>query len=163
MKARPKTMKKKTATVVRKARTAKEALPFWKTKTLEQMTPKEWESLCDGCGKCCTYKLEYEETGELAQTNVACRLFDGTSCQCSDYKNRKKIVPDCMAWNMSVSVPSSAFGWTSTVTSGAPSRAGRPRSQSAGAPAATSAPRSMSPLIPAAGSRIAKRPSAIDL
>ena len=63
--------------MVRKARAARRALPFWKTKTLEQMTPKEWESLCDGCGKCCTYKLEYEETGELAQTNVACRLFDG--------------------------------------------------------------------------------------
>jgi uncharacterized cysteine cluster protein YcgN (CxxCxxCC family) len=88
--------KAKASAVLRKARAAVEKLPFWKTKKLEQMTPKEWESLCDGCGKCCTYKLEYEETGELAQTNVACRLFDGESCRCSDYKNRKKIVPDCI-------------------------------------------------------------------
>jgi len=96
MKSKAKAAKKKTSRIVRKARAAKDKPPFWKTKTLEQMTPKEWESLCDGCGKCCTYKLEYEETGELAQTNVACRLFDGESCQCADYKNRKKIVPDCV-------------------------------------------------------------------
>jgi uncharacterized cysteine cluster protein YcgN (CxxCxxCC family) len=94
--AKSKAATAKPPAVVRKARAAKEKLPFWKTKTLEQMTSKEWESLCDGCGKCCTYKLEYEETGELAQTNVACRLFDGNSCRCSDYKDRKKVVPDCI-------------------------------------------------------------------
>lgn len=71
-------------------------LPFWKRKTLDQMTRKEWESLCDGCAKCCLVKLEDEDTGALAYTRLHCRLLDGSTCQCSDYKNRKKYVPDCV-------------------------------------------------------------------
>ena len=51
-------------------------LPFWKTKRLAEMTPAEWESLCDGCGKCCLMKLEYEDTGEIDWTNVACHQLD---------------------------------------------------------------------------------------
>ena len=71
-------------------------LPFYKTKTLEQMTPEEWESLCDGCGLCCLQKLEDEDTGEIFVTAVGCRLLDAKTCQCSDYQNRKSIVPDCL-------------------------------------------------------------------
>ena len=71
-------------------------LPFWKTKTLREMTPKEWESLCDGCAKCCLVKLEDEESKELFFTNLHCKLLDGSTCQCSDYKNRKKYVPICV-------------------------------------------------------------------
>jgi uncharacterized protein len=74
----------------------KQARPFWETKTLGDMTAAEWESLCDGCGKCCLNKIEFEDTGEIAFTNVACKLLDLHSCQCSDYKNRKKHVPDCV-------------------------------------------------------------------
>jgi len=70
--------------------------PFWETKTLSEMTADEWESLCDGCGRCCLNKLEDIETGELHFTNVACRLLDGNSCQCHDYPNRKKLVPECL-------------------------------------------------------------------
>lgn len=69
---------------------------FWETKTLSEMTQKEWESLCDGCGKCCTYKLEDEIAGVLYQTNVACKLLDLHSGQCSNYKHRKKYVSDCV-------------------------------------------------------------------
>jgi uncharacterized cysteine cluster protein YcgN (CxxCxxCC family) len=70
--------------------------PFWQTKSLSEMTRAEWESLCDGCGRCCLHKLRYEETGDLAFTNVACRLLDLKSCRCGDYANRRKHVPDCV-------------------------------------------------------------------
>jgi uncharacterized cysteine cluster protein YcgN (CxxCxxCC family) len=71
--------------------------PFWRTKTLDEMTRAEWESLCDGCGRCCLHKLRDEETNALAFTNVACRLLDLESCQCSDYKKRRMRVPDCVS------------------------------------------------------------------
>ena len=72
------------------------AEPFWKTKTLEAMTASEWESLCDGCGKCCLAKLEDEDTGEIYWTSVGCRLFDAGTCRCADYPNRLAQVPDCV-------------------------------------------------------------------
>ncbi len=72
------------------------AAPFWETKPLAAMTRSEWESLCDGCGKCCLNKLEFEDTGEIAYTNVACKLLDLHSCQCSNYAERRKFVPDCV-------------------------------------------------------------------
>ncbi len=70
--------------------------PFWKTKRLREMSVEEWESLCDGCGKCCLLKVEYEDTREVLPTSVACKLLDTDSCQCSDYPNRRKKVPDCI-------------------------------------------------------------------
>jgi uncharacterized protein len=70
--------------------------PFWKAKTLEQMTPEEWESLCDGCGRCCLHKLRDEETQALAFTSVACQLLDLNTCRCRDYTNRCRRVPDCV-------------------------------------------------------------------
>ena len=72
------------------------AEPFWKTKTLEDMSASEWESLCDGCGKCCLSKLEDEDTGDIYFTSVGCRLFDAGTCRCRDYPNRLAVVQDCV-------------------------------------------------------------------
>ena len=70
--------------------------PFGKTRQLEEMTPAEWESLCDGCGRCCLHKLRDDTTQALAFTNVACRLLNTNTCQCADYPRRQRWVPDCV-------------------------------------------------------------------
>lgn len=70
--------------------------PFWRAKKLEELTAQEWESLCDGCGRCCLLKLEDEDTGELFHTRLACRLLDIGACRCRDYDNRHTIVNDCI-------------------------------------------------------------------
>ena len=70
--------------------------PFWTSKPLEDMTAAEWESLCDGCGKCCMAKLEDEDSGEIHWTSVGCRLFDAGACRCTNYANRLAAVPDCV-------------------------------------------------------------------
>ena len=70
--------------------------PFWEKKQLCELSQTEWESLCDGCGKCCLNKLEDWDTGEIHFTNIACTLFDDKTCRCRDYENRFKTVPDCI-------------------------------------------------------------------
>jgi uncharacterized cysteine cluster protein YcgN (CxxCxxCC family) len=70
--------------------------PFWRKKTLSQMTRAEWESLCDGCGLCCLVRFEEEDSGDVVPTRVHCKLFDAGACVCTDYANRKRHVPDCV-------------------------------------------------------------------
>ena len=60
------------------------------------MTTDEWESLCDGCGKCCLIKLEDEDSGEIAFTSVVCDLIDLDSCRCNRYNERCTLVPECI-------------------------------------------------------------------
>ena len=70
--------------------------PFWEIKRLDEMTAAEWESLCDGCGRCCLVRFEDEETGDIIPTRVSCRLFDDATCRCRDYARRRRHVPDCI-------------------------------------------------------------------
>ena len=97
-KARPGRPEKPMSFFKRKAASKAEVddRPFWKRKTMRQMTSEEWESLCDGCGRCCLNKLIEEDTDKLYYTDVGCRLLDGESCRCKDYKNRSAKVHDCV-------------------------------------------------------------------
>lgn len=70
--------------------------PFWRTKSLDEMNGAEWESLCDGCGRCCLNKLEDFDTAEIAWTDVGCRLLDAQTCRCVNYPGRQAEVPDCI-------------------------------------------------------------------
>jgi len=73
-----------------------EDAPFWETKTLDQMTPKEWEALCDTCGRCCLFKLEDEDTHEIFYTRVICRYFNIEEGACQVYSARTQLVPTCL-------------------------------------------------------------------
>ena len=70
--------------------------PFWERKTLAEMDHDEWESLCDGCGRCCLVKYEDADTGEVHPTAVACRMFDASTCRCTHYRRRHVLVPECV-------------------------------------------------------------------
>jgi uncharacterized protein len=69
---------------------------FWEDRSLAELDRAQWELLCDGCGKCCLHKLEDEETGELLPTNVACKLLDRHAGRCSNYRERRMYVAECV-------------------------------------------------------------------
>ncbi len=70
--------------------------PFWETKSLAEMTHEEWESLCDGCGRCCMIKLRDDHTGTVHHTAVVCRFLDHDSCRCQHYPERHEVEPTCV-------------------------------------------------------------------
>jgi uncharacterized cysteine cluster protein YcgN (CxxCxxCC family) len=72
---------------------------WWNTKTLAELTQLEWESLCDGCAKCCLHKLEDEDSGDVFYTKVRCQYLDEEQCRCTDYANRSTLVPNCIQLN----------------------------------------------------------------
>ncbi len=75
---------------------APDTSPFWERKTLAEMSSVEWDSLCDGCGKCCLLKLQDVDTNVVDYTNVGCRLLDDETCRCTRYEERQRFVPDCV-------------------------------------------------------------------
>src|SRR5258708_29637539 len=84
-------------TLARQQPMATDETPFWRRKSLTQMTDSEWESLCDGCGRCCLVKLEdADDSSHTFFTDVGCRLLDGATCRCRDYPNRTAKVNDCV-------------------------------------------------------------------
>jgi uncharacterized cysteine cluster protein YcgN (CxxCxxCC family) len=87
---------------------ADDDVPFWQRKRLADMTRAEWESLCDGCGRCCLVKLEDDNTDDIYFTNVGCRLLDAGTCRCRDYANRSTKVDDCVRLTPKVV---SEIGW----------------------------------------------------
>ena len=97
--------------------------PFWERKKLAELTAEEWESLCDGCGRCCLKKLQDEATGKVAYTDVACKLLDRDRCRCTSYRRRHQLVPDCVALS-----PSDArtFDWLPTTCAYRKLAAGKP-------------------------------------
>lgn len=76
--------------------------PFWQTKTLAEMTSAEWESLCDGCARCCMIKLQDEDTEQIIHTSVVCHLLDQQACRCTAYPQRHELVPDCIAFTENI-------------------------------------------------------------
>lgn len=69
---------------------------FWKTTPLDQLGKDQWESLCDGCGKCCVIKLEDVDTRTVHYTDVSCKLLDCQTARCTKYNERIQHVPDCV-------------------------------------------------------------------
>jgi hypothetical protein len=69
---------------------------FWETTALSDMSEEQWESLCDGCARCCLHKLEDAESGEVFYTAVRCGYLEESSCRCSDYPRRSQLMPNCL-------------------------------------------------------------------
>ena len=81
---------------------------FWQTKTLAQMNEQEWESICDGCGKCCLHSFidsdeeEFSSTDHLREgesliySSLICQYIDESSCACTRYNERQQLVPSCV-------------------------------------------------------------------
>jgi uncharacterized protein len=71
-------------------------IPYWKRKSLQELTREEWEALCDGCARCCIIKFEDEDTKEIFYTDIVCQYLEMETCQCTRYTDRSWLVPTCL-------------------------------------------------------------------
>ena len=81
---------------------------FWQTTSLEQMSNEQWESICDGCGKCCLHSFidsdeeSFESTDQLREgesliySSLVCQYIDEHTCGCTRYLERQTLVPSCV-------------------------------------------------------------------
>ena len=76
---------------------------FWEKKKLDDLNREEWEALCDGCARCCLYKIQDEETNEVFYTTIVCRLLNLKNCRCTDYANRSVLMPTCLTLDTNLS------------------------------------------------------------
>ncbi len=106
----------------RHTKSTNEAQPFWQRKKLADLSLEEWESVCDGCGRCCLKKLQDEVTGKIAYTDVACKLLDRDGCRCLRYEKRHDVVADCVALRRD----ERAFDWLPTTCAYRKLAAGQP-------------------------------------
>ena len=83
-------------------------MTFWQTKSLSQMDQLEWESLCDGCARCCMIKLQDDETDEVYYTSLVCDLLEIDGCRCTRYPQRHELVKDCVVLDAD---SASDFSW----------------------------------------------------
>jgi uncharacterized cysteine cluster protein YcgN (CxxCxxCC family) len=108
---------------MRESKPITEAQAFWQRKKLDELTRDEWESLCDGCGRCCLKKLEDESSGKVSYTDVACKLLDRERCRCRRYARRHELVPDCIALEPA---DARSFDWLPTTCAYRKLAAGQP-------------------------------------
>ncbi len=108
---------------MRSSKPGTESRPFWTRKKLTELTAEEWESLCDGCGRCCLKKIQDEASNKVAYTDVACKLLDRERCRCRRYQHRHELVPDCVALRPA---DETAFDWLPTTCAYRKLAAGQP-------------------------------------
>lgn len=69
---------------------------FWQQLPLDQLTPQEWEALCDGCNLCCYSRTYNVNTGRVYYLGTFCIMLNPEKPQgCCDYANRTSIIPQC--------------------------------------------------------------------
>lgn len=62
--------------------------------TPPKLSQKEWDLLCQQCGRCCL-KTYAGPQGEVIRTTIACFCLDVTTKRCTQFANRVDHVPQC--------------------------------------------------------------------
>lgn len=60
---------------------------------LEDLTPQQWECMCERCTRCCYEKIDFH--GRIYYTGTPCDQLDLQSGLCRIYGERDRLRPDC--------------------------------------------------------------------